>query len=112
MLCFYCVYTSILVIAKGKRDWALKPVQNLLDCLLFVPLPEGPELVLGQLGQKVSFSGRVSRQKKSPTPHAPKMFQRQCLSFMFELNLSPGPTSHLGGSDHCPASETSDFCLS
>jgi len=31
---------------------------------------------------------------------------------VFGLNLSLGPTSQLGGSHHCPASETSDFSLS
>lgn len=106
--------TSILVIAKGKSDLGSEPLRSLLGYLLFAPLPGEPELVLGQLSQKVSFPGRVCRQKKSTHqhPHALKMFRRRYLHFVFDLNLSPGPTSQLGGSSRCPASETSDFCLS
>lgn len=77
--------------------------------MLFAPLPEKPVLILGQLGQKVSFPGRICRQKKSPGSCALEMFRRWQLQFMFDLNLSPRPTSHLGGSGHCPASETSGF---
>lgn len=63
--------TSILVIAKGKSDLGSEPLRSLLGYLLFPPLPGEPELVLGQLSQKVSFPGRVCRQKKSPPPPPP-----------------------------------------
>lgn len=97
---------SILVVVEGKRDLGWEPLQSLPGCLLPVPLPVEPVLVLGQPGQK-AFPGRGCRQKKkSLAPHSLKMFQSLCLRFVFGLNLSPGPMSQLGGSKPCRASET------
>lgn len=79
----------------------------------FAPLPGKPLQVLRQQGQRVSFPGRICRQKKSPASCALEMRQRWCLQFVFDLNLSPRSTSHLGDSSHCPASlASSGFCLS
>lgn len=59
---------SILVVVEGKRDLGWEPLQSLPGCLLPVPLPVEPALVLGQPGQK-AFPGRGCRQKKNPWPH-------------------------------------------
>lgn len=75
--------------------------------------PRGARADPGAAGPENLISRKGLQTEKIPNPPCTlKMFQRQRLHFVFDLNLSPGPTSQLGGSDRCPASETGDFCLS
>lgn len=94
------------MIAKGKSDFGASAKSAV--CIS----PRGARTDPGAAGPESLISRKGLQTDKIPNPLDSEMFQRQCLYFVFDLNLSPGPTSQLGGSDHCPASEPSDFCLS
>lgn len=85
---------SILVVVEGKRHLGWEPLQSLPGCLLPVPLPVEPGLVLGQPGQK-AFPGRGCRQKKKkirgPTfsENVPEPMSAFCVW------LEPEPRAHV-----------------
>lgn len=83
---------SILVVVEGKRDLGWEHLQSLPGCLLPVPLPVEPALVLGQPGQK-AFPGRGCRQKKIPGP----TFSENVPEAMsaFRVWLEPEPRAHV-----------------